>query len=59
MRRVRRQCSGPLVMFGDFNKITSLDEEGVTRVERCVDLFRRAIDDCGLCDLKARGPRFT
>lgn len=61
MTDIIQKCSGPLVMFSDFNEIVSEDEKegGALRRERCMDMFRDTIDDCNLHDLRSRSPRFT
>lgn len=49
LRQVRQPCLAPLLLFGDFNEIVSMEEKegGVPRSERVMDAFREAIDDCG------------
>ena len=61
MKQLRQQCNLPLMFFGDFNEIVSLEEKegGVPRSERLMDAFREAIDDCGVKDLGYKGSRFT
>lgn len=58
---MKKQCSLPLLFFGDFNEITSIEgkEGGVPRSERLMDAFREAIDDCAVKDLGFIGNRFT
>lgn len=61
MRQLCRGVNVPILMFGDFNEITSLSKKfgGVVRGERQMDAFRGAIDDCGLVDLVFKGNIFT
>lgn len=61
IREIRRFVAGPLVVFGDFNEILSLEEKegGAIRGEREMDAFRSCLDDCGLRDLGYRGSAFT
>lgn len=48
-------------MFGDFHEIVSEDDKdgGGDMAELCMTSFRDAIDDCGVCNLRPRGPKFT
>ncbi|XP_010694404.1 uncharacterized protein LOC104907208 [Beta vulgaris subsp. vulgaris] len=61
---MRRLCAGddtPMMVFGDFNEITSLNEKfgGAIRGENHMDAFRNTIDDCELRDLGYKGSVFT
>lgn len=61
LRQIRNQCTMPLLFFGDFNEIVSMEEKegGVPRSERLMDAFREVLDDCGVKDLGFKGCRFT
>lgn len=61
LRGVSREATGPIVLFGDFNEITSLHEKTgvVNRSEWEMDAFRRCLDDYALLDLGYRGCTFT
>ncbi|KAL2935345.1 hypothetical protein RDABS01_018463, partial [Bienertia sinuspersici] len=61
MRSLWSRSTAPVVMFGDFNEITSMTEKdgGVMRGERQMDWFRGAIDDCQLRDLGYGSSIFT
>ena len=47
--------------MGDFNEIVNLSEiKGTTfRSRRQMEDFQRALEDCHLCDLGFKGPKFT
>ncbi|KAL2933269.1 hypothetical protein RDABS01_016388 [Bienertia sinuspersici] len=61
MRRLAANGDQPLVMFGDFNEITSKEEKlgGAVRQEAMMQAFRDAIDDCHLRDLGCKGNLYT
>ncbi|XP_074282427.1 uncharacterized protein LOC141606944 [Silene latifolia] len=61
IRSLRRSSTIPIILFGDFNEIISLNEKegGKDRREAQMDAFREALDDCALLDLGYRGSIFT
>lgn len=60
MRLIRFRISGFLVMCGDFKEILVMEEKlgGVPRIERAMDVFREAVNDCGFQDLGFSGDLF-
>ena len=61
MRTLCKRSPVPIVMFGDFNEIVSINvkEGGAIRGERQMDGFHMAIDDGGFHDLGYKGNKFT
>lgn len=61
LKRVRESVRGPLVVFGDFNEILSMNEKegGAVRRDCEMEVFRECLDVCGLVDLGYRGSAFT
>lgn len=61
MKNLKLRSSLPVVMYGDFNEIISMQEKdwGPVRTERHIDAFREAIDVCEFPDLGFKGNIFT
>ncbi|KAL5568655.1 hypothetical protein UlMin_025230 [Ulmus minor] len=61
LRRLRFAHSEAWLCAGDFNKILGNTEKlgGCLKPQRAIDDFRRAIDDCQICDLGFEGDPFT
>ncbi|KAL5551161.1 hypothetical protein UlMin_001337 [Ulmus minor] len=61
LRRLQFAHSGTWLCAGDFNEILSNIEKlgGCLKPQRAIDDFRRAIDDCQICDLGFEGDPFT
>ena len=61
IRQIKQQCGEPVLFFGDFNEIVSVNEKagGVPRCERLMDAFRETMDDCEVKDLGFKGCCFT
>ncbi|KAK9688730.1 hypothetical protein RND81_09G007000 [Saponaria officinalis] len=61
MRRICDSVRTPIILFGDFNEILSIEEnEGrAIRRESQMDAFRETMDDCALHDLGYKGNIFT
>lgn len=58
---LKAQCEMPWVVFGDFNKITHLEEKlgGADREVRPMEMFRDCLNSCELHDLGFVGQSFT
>ncbi|XP_021730608.1 uncharacterized protein LOC110697550 [Chenopodium quinoa] len=61
MRTLKKNCTIPYIMYGDFNEILYQTEKdgGPARRECAMEAFRSAISDCGLHDLGYKGSVFT
>ena len=61
LRRLRFAHSGAWLCAGDFNEILDLEEKvgGGVKSQRAIDDFRKAVDDCQICDLGFVGDPFT
>ncbi|KAL5555044.1 hypothetical protein UlMin_037280 [Ulmus minor] len=61
LRRLWFAHSRAWLCAGDFNEILSNSEKigGCSKPQRAIDDFRRAIDDCQICDLGFEGDPFT
>ncbi|KAL5572200.1 hypothetical protein UlMin_021797 [Ulmus minor] len=61
LRRLRFAHSGAWLCAGDFNEILNLEEKvgGGVKSQRAIDDFRKAVDDCQICDLGFVGDPFT
>ena len=61
LRRLNEDPHDQWVCIGDFNQIlSSQDQEGGLEPNfNRISLFRSALDECGLLDLRFSGPRFT
>ncbi|XP_074336698.1 uncharacterized protein LOC141673868 [Apium graveolens] len=61
MRQLWSRSNVPVIIFGDFNEITSMPEKegGSANRGRQMDAFREVIDFCQLRDMGFRGSCFT
>jgi hypothetical protein len=61
LRTLHGQADLPWLCMGDFNEVlfTHEKEGGPARAPRCMDAFRRALEDCNLEDLGFIGDPFT
>ncbi|KAL5571808.1 hypothetical protein UlMin_021405 [Ulmus minor] len=61
LKRLRFAHSGAWLCAGDFNEILNLEEKvgGGVKSQRAIDDFRKAVDDCQICDLGFVGDSFT
>ncbi|KAL5544765.1 hypothetical protein UlMin_008549 [Ulmus minor] len=61
LRRLQFAYSGAWLCAGDFNEILNLEEKvgGGVKSQRAINDFRKAVDDCQICDLGFVGDPFT
>ena len=61
LRYLHRQSSLPWLCAGDFNEITKQSEKASGRLRSYsqMQIFREALDECGLLDLGYKGSTFT
>uniref|UniRef100_A0A803MIP1 Reverse transcriptase n=1 Tax=Chenopodium quinoa TaxID=63459 RepID=A0A803MIP1_CHEQI len=61
LNSLKQNAPGPLIYFGDFNEILSVNEKRgrALRSERCIDGFREAIDEVCVRDLQFKGGVYT
>lgn len=60
LRMIARDCTGPWVVMGDFNALSSVEDRigAVVRVGEIAPMLS-CFNDCGLVDIKATGRHFT